>query len=82
MKLFKGLQMILEKTNTFATDVESLILERKMDYIDAVVYWCEQHNIEVDYAAQLVKNNAVLLSKIKSEAENLNILKRTAQLPI
>jgi hypothetical protein len=44
--------------------------------------WCEDHNIEVEYAADLIKKDMVLHSKIKADAESLNILKRTAQLPI
>lgn len=74
--------MILDKTMTFSTDIENLIVEKQMEYIDAVVHWCESNDIEVDLAANLIKSNAVLLSKIQSEAESLNILKRTAKLPI
>lgn len=76
------MEMIEKKTDNFANDIEFLISERKMDYIDAVIHWCESNEIEVDYAALLVKSNAVLLSKIQAEAESLNILKRTAQLPV
>jgi hypothetical protein len=76
------MEMIEKKTDNFANDIEFLISERKMDCIDAVIHWCESNEVEVDYAALLVKSNAVLLSKIQAEAENLNILKRTAQLPV
>lgn len=76
------MEMIEKKTDNFANDIEFLISERKMDCIDAVIYWCESNEVEVDYAALLVKSNAVLLSKIQAEAESLNILKRTAQLPV
>lgn len=74
--------MILDKTTTFAADIENLITEKQMECIDAVVHWCESNDIEIDLAANMIKSNAVLLSKIQSEAENLNILKRTAKLPI
>lgn len=53
-----------------------------MEYIDAVVYWCEKNNVEVEYAAALIKKDSVILSQIQTEAENLNILKKTAKLPI
>lgn len=76
------MEMIEKKTDNFANDIEFLISERKMDCIDAVIHWCESNEVEVDYAALLVKSNAVLLSKIQAEAESLNILKRTAQLPV
>jgi hypothetical protein len=53
-----------------------------MEYIDAVIYWCEINNIEVEYAAQLIKKDLVIFSEIQTEAENLNILKKTAKLPV
>lgn len=53
-----------------------------MEYIDAVVYWCERNNVEIEYAAALIKKDSVIMSHIQTEAENLNILKKTAKLPI
>jgi hypothetical protein len=53
-----------------------------MDYIDAVVHWCELNNVEVEYAASLVKRDSVIMSEIQTEAENLNVLKKTAKLPL
>lgn len=67
---------------TFSQQVRELCKERSMEYIDAVVYWCEKNNVDVEYAAALIKKDAVILSEIQTEAENLNILKKTAKLPI
>ena len=53
-----------------------------MDYIDAVVHWCEINKIEVEYAADLVKKEPAIKSKIQYEAENINVLKKSARLPI
>jgi hypothetical protein len=53
-----------------------------MDYIDAVVMWCEKNKFEVEYAASLIKKDPTIKEKIQAEAENLNILKRGARLPI
>lgn len=52
------------------------------DIIDAVVHVCAKHNIDIETAASLIKKDAVLKSKLQMEAENLNILKRSARLPI
>jgi hypothetical protein len=72
----------LPKTASFSSDVRKLIEERKMDYIDAVVYWCEQNNLEVEYAAGLIKRDPNIMSRIQMEAEDLNFLKKGARLPI
>jgi hypothetical protein len=74
--------MVLNKVKNFNIEIENIILESQTDYIDAVIMWCEKNNIEVEYAAELIKKDMVLFSKIKSNAEDLNILKRSAQLPL
>jgi hypothetical protein len=38
--------------------------------------------VEVEYAAALIKKDPVFKSKIEVEAENLNILKKGARLPV
>ncbi len=74
--------MILEKILKFNTEIENIIAERKMDYIDAILLWCEKNKVEVEYAAVMVKNNINLCSKVQVEAEALKILKNTATLPV
>ena len=53
-----------------------------MNYIDAVVYFCEQNNIDVESVSKLISKP--LKEKIKYEAMELNFLKRTsrAKLPL
>lgn len=74
--------MILEKILKFNTEIENIIAERKMDYIDAILLWCEKNKVEIEYAAVMVRNNVNLCSKVQVEAEALNILKKTATLPV
>jgi len=66
---------------TFSQQIEYLCEERRMEYIDAVVYWCEVNGVEVEYAANMVKKNQVLRMKIQQEAEDLNYVKKTPRLP-
>lgn len=66
----------------FSTDIRSLIKERGMDCIDAVIYWCEQNSYEVEYAAALIQNDPAMLFDIQVEAENLHYIKKTSRLPI
>jgi len=74
--------MITLTPNTFTADIDNMCYEKNMEYIDAVVLWCERNNIEVEYAASIIKKDPVFKSKIQVEAENLNILKKSARLPI
>jgi hypothetical protein len=53
-----------------------------MNYIDAIVYFCEQNNIDVESVPKLISKP--LKEKIKYEAMELNFLKRSsrAKLPL
>lgn len=75
--------MIIKSTAmTFIEEIDKLCLAKNIEYIDAVVYWCEKNGLEVELAADLIKRHPLMKSKIQVEAENLNYLKRSARLPI
>lgn len=67
---------------TFAQDIEKLNKDSGIEYIDAIVQWCEKHQLEVEYAANMIKKDPVLKAKVQVEAENLNFIKRPSRLPI
>jgi len=66
----------------FASDIESLVHESKLSYIDAIVEYCEENNIEIETVKKLVSKP--LREKIRFEATELNFLKKTtrAKLPL
>lgn len=68
--------------NSFNDDIEKMRRDKNLDYIDAVLLWCENNKIEIEFAASLIKKDAVFKAKMQIEGENLNILKRGARLPI
>ena len=71
----------MANTTSFNEDIEKLRKDKKLEYIDAVIYWCEKNNVEVEFAASIIKKDAVFKAKVQVEGENLNILKRGARLP-
>jgi uncharacterized protein YeaC (DUF1315 family) len=73
---------IVNSNSVFSVEIEKLVNSKKMDYIDAVVLWCQKNNLEVEYAAGLIRKDPVLRSKVQVEAENLNVLKKGARLPV
>ena len=70
------------EANDFIKEVEDLRRSKNMEYIDAVVHWCEKNKVEIEYAASYIKKDQVFKYKIQEEAENLNYMKRSARLPI
>jgi hypothetical protein len=74
--------MLTLTPNTFITEIEELRRSKNMEYIDAVVHWCEKNKIEIEYVASYIKKDQTMKLKIQEEAENLNYMKKTARLPI
>ena len=61
----------------FAEDIETLVLKTKMNYIDAIIEYCSQNEIEVESVSKLL--NKPLKEKIKAVATELNYLKKTSR---
>ena len=61
----------------FAEDIESLVLKTKMNYIDAIVQYCTDNEIELETVGKLVSKP--LKEKIKYLATELNYMKKTSK---
>jgi hypothetical protein len=71
------------KTPTeFMGEIDKLSLEKRISYLDAVVLYCEQNNIEIETAASLIKGSTKMKARIQDDAEDLNYLPKTRKLPI
>lgn len=66
----------------FINEVEKLVSKHRLDYIDAVIHFCENNNIEIEQAATIIRNNIRIKSKLQSQAEELHFLPKRARLPI
>jgi hypothetical protein len=66
----------------FAQDIEAIVKDGDLGYIDAIVHYCEQNAIDVESVPKLISKP--LKEKLKWEATELNFLKRTsrAKLPL
>ncbi len=73
---------VTSKAKEFFEDIEALVWKHDLDYMDAVVLYCDRRNIEVESVANLIKNNEILKSKIQIEAEKLNFLPKTEHLDL
>lgn len=71
------------RTSTdFVKEIDKIVIAKNVTFFDAVIHYCELNNMEVETAATLIKQSTVLKAKIQVEAENLNMVKRSARLPI
>lgn len=68
-------------TEKFTNEIERIVRNFNLEYMDAVIYYCEKNNIEVETAASIIRSNLKIKSKLQIEAENLNFLPKSAKLP-
>ena len=61
----------------FAEEIESLVTNTSMTYIEAIVEFCEEKGIDIESVSKLVSKP--LKEKIKYEATELNYLKKTSR---
>lgn len=66
----------------FALIIEGVVKDKRISYLDAVLHYCEDNDIDTASVGPLI--NKSLKEKIKAEAEKLNLVERssTAILPI
>lgn len=75
-------------TNENGTTAETIMKEiekmvnGEVSFIDALVYYAEINDLEVELVGEVVRRSAVLKAKVREDAEKLNLLEQTTRLPI
>jgi hypothetical protein len=70
-----------EDIATFSLNIENYASTTGLDYVDAIIEYCEVNDLEIEMAAKLVSIN--LKAKIENDANIRNLLKeKGAKLPI
>jgi hypothetical protein len=64
-------------TAKFSQDVEKIAYENNMNYIDAIVHYCETNEIEIESVSKLISKP--LKEKLKYDAQKLNFIKKTSR---
>ena len=70
-----------DEMTTFSLTIESMVKEKGIPYMDAIILYCSDTGLEIEMAAKLVSGS--LKAKLKIEAEELNFLPKsnTVKLP-
>jgi hypothetical protein len=77
-ELEKALENKFFCPSRFAQEIENLVqVNIEMNYIDAIIHFCEQNNIDLESVPKLISKP--LKEKIKYEAMELNFLKKTSR---
>lgn len=59
----------------FYKEVEAIVAGGA-DFVDAVISWCNRNNIELEFAATMIRSNPSLKTKMLGAAQDLNFIPR------
>ena len=81
-ELSKALGKKFMNAAKFSLEIENLVLKEKINYIEAIVLFCEENGMEVDSITKLISKP--LKENLKCDAQDLNFMKKTtrAKLPL
>ena len=81
-ELEKAIENKFLTPSKFALEIEKIVAEEKFNYIDAICYYCEINELEVDSVTKLISKS--LKERLKWDAIRLNFMKKTsrAKLPL
>lgn len=71
---------IKQKQNYFCSNIEKLVIEKRLTYLEAITFFCEKHDLPIEHAAGLI--NFSIRDHLYSEGMKLNLLKKVNQLPL
>jgi len=69
-----------DEIQEFSFLIEKVATDESIGYMDAICQHCKDTGLEIELAAQLI--SSALKSKIRTEAESVNLLKKSSKLPI
>ena len=64
----------------FSTKIMEMAEQENLSIMDSIVGYCEQTGMEIDVASTLI--SSALKAKLREEAQELNLLKKSSKLPI
>ena len=81
-ELEKAIESKFLTPSKFSMEIEKIVANEEMNYIDAICYCCEINSIEVESVTKLISKP--LKERLKYDAINLNFMKKTsrAKLPL
>jgi len=65
---------------TLQKKIEDIVNQKKVSYLDAMLIFCEENMVDIEDIASLVSSN--LKEKIRLDAQEEGLMKRTSKLPI
>lgn len=61
----------------FSLEIENIVKNSNLNYIEAILQFCEDKSIEIDSVGKLISKP--LKEKLKYDAQRLNFMKKTSR---
>jgi len=69
-----------DEIKDFSILIEKLATDNHLGLMDAICHHCKETGLEIEVAASMI--SSALKAKIREEAQELNLLKKSSKLPI
>jgi hypothetical protein len=69
-----------DEIRDFSMLIEQMAFKLRCNRMDAILHHCKETGLEVEVASTLI--SSALKAKIKEEAQELNLIKKSSRLPI
>lgn len=69
-----------DEIRDFSLMIDTLAVKLKCTRMDAILHHCKESGMEVEVASTLI--STALKARIKDEAQELNLIKKTSKLPL
>jgi hypothetical protein len=69
-----------DEIKEFSTKIQEMANTNNIHCMEAILMHCEETGVEVEIAATLISPH--LKSRIREEAQSVNLLKKTSKLPL
>jgi len=81
-EIIKELESKFLSQSKFSNDIEELVRESGLTYIESIVTYCDENTIDIETVSKLISKP--LKERIRCEAMELNYLKKSsrAKLPL
>ena len=76
-ELEKAMESKFLTPTKFSMEIEKIVAEEKINYIDAICQYCEMNDIEIQSVSKLVTKP--LKERLKYDAIQLNFMKKTSR---
>lgn len=74
------LNLDLNKADTFVREIENIKEKYSMDYLEALLYYCDIHSLEEEQIAQFVVGP--LKERVAKEARSMNLISQNETLTL